>query len=79
MGCKSFIAAHDNVFNRNVLGNDSLYFNTAEDVQLIINKDNKSNTKDLFIRNNINKIHNTYSWKQISKQHVDFFAAIKKQ
>lgn len=79
MGCKSFIAAHDNIFNRNVLGNDSLYFNTAEDVQLIINKDYKSNTKDLFIRNNINKILSTYSWKQISKQHVDFFAAIKKK
>lgn len=37
MACGCNIAAHDNVFNKAVLGNEADYFSTAGDVSLIIN------------------------------------------
>jgi glycosyltransferase involved in cell wall biosynthesis len=71
MSAKAFIAAHDNTFNRSVLGEDGLYFNNADDVTNIMLKENISS--NVMIENNYNKILNEYNWGKIVEQYEQFF------
>ena len=60
MAAKSFIFAHENVFNRNVLEDNALFFNNDIDIK-----------KSEMIDNNSAKIRNKYSHKNIIKQYID--------
>lgn len=74
MAGRAFIAAHDNVFNRNVLGSDSLYFKNAEDVKDIIeNYDVLQQDRSLFEKNNIEKINTLYNWENITGMYEKMF------
>jgi len=64
MGCRSFIAAHDNEFNKSVLGEDALYFNDAKDVVCLVDNELKKNHSD-FIINNYLKVKTAYTWDKI--------------
>tara|TARA_B110000003_G_scaffold267919_1_gene296745 strand:- start:3575 stop:4696 length:1122 start_codon:yes stop_codon:yes gene_type:complete len=77
MGCRAQIIAHDNLFNRNVLGEDAHYFKNSKEVSFLLNNlGNVKKSNDLFIDNNINKIRDTYSWKKINESHINFFNKI---
>lgn len=70
MGCGALIVAHDNEFNKSVLGEDALYFNDADSASSILNVDPlQVKERDQRIRNNINKIRHDYSWKKIVEQY----------
>ena len=65
MACNCTIIAHDNIFNRAVLGDDADYFSNEEDLASLIRK-----TKDpelLSYRKQVNrqKIQNEYNWNKI--------------
>lgn len=73
MGCKTFIVAHDNIFNKYILGNDACYFD-SENTLLDILKTYplKSNFAN-FINNNVNKVKEVYNPELIFKQLEELF------
>lgn len=78
MASSALILAHDNVFNKGVLGNDAFYF--SNDVQLasiIQNIQRKEHYTEL-LANNIKKIRTQYNWARIVDQYESvFFEAVK--
>lgn len=77
MAGKAFIAAHDNVFNRNVLGPDAMYFKTPADVaSMIDNYETVKNNRELFTANNLEKIKHEYNWYRIAEQYEKMFAEV---
>ncbi|MCF1420926.1 DUF1972 domain-containing protein [Mangrovimonas futianensis] len=72
MGSKSFIVAHNNIFNKTILGKDALYFNSVSDVSEIIKDEHK--TKHIGkVENNFLKIKNQYNWELINSKYINFF------
>lgn len=66
MGCKAFIVAHDNQFNRGVLGEDTFYFSKVEDIAILPGScDRFSEKTERMIANNFEKIQRDYSWEKI--------------
>lgn len=72
MGCSCFIAAHDNPFNRYVLGNDALFFNNIDDICNIING-SFEDIKYLYSKNNLKKIETIYNWDVVAQKYLDVF------
>lgn len=67
MAARTFIAAHDNVFNRHVLGDDAFYFKNSSDIKNIIdNFDSHFPNRETYTTNNIKKIETFYNWKSIT-------------
>lgn len=75
MASSSFIIAHDNVFNRSVLRDSSIYFNSDCEIKEILNSldDYVEKNKNNFINDNINKIKEEYSWDILVEQHEKYF------
>lgn len=74
MASQAMIAAHDNIFNRSVLGDDALYFDSARDVAGIL--DNQAAIeagREKYIAANLGKIRETYRWDRIVGQYADLF------
>lgn len=72
MAAKSFICAHDNVFNRDVLEENAIFFtNDMEIAEILLNFNNLALKKKEMIDNNSAKISNIYSHKNIIKQYID--------
>lgn len=71
MGAGCFIAAHDNPFNRAVLGEDAWYFDSVETIAgiIAIPPDNRSQE---FIDNNREKISREYNWQRIIEAYESF-------
>ncbi|WP_430934114.1 DUF1972 domain-containing protein [Saccharicrinis sp. 156] len=72
MGSGALICANDNVFNRSILGDDALYFNSKEDVSICLNT-NVLESRARIIKNNFAKIKTIYSWDKIVTQYEDLF------
>lgn len=71
MAAKSFIFAHDNVFNRDVLEENAFFFSNAREVRtMLINFNNLAFQKEEMINNNIKKIRNTYSHTNITNKYI---------
>jgi glycosyltransferase involved in cell wall biosynthesis len=65
------ISAHNNPFNKAVLGNDASYFASAEDVKDIINAPAGPRNNSM-VCNNLKKIQEHYSWELITEQYENF-------
>ena len=71
------ICAHDNVFNRSVLGDDAFYFSSAADVAgCIANEGPNKERSARFAENNLNKIRTVYSWERVSDAYEELFRRI---
>lgn len=71
MASGSTIAAHDNPFNKAVLGNDAFYFSESGDIQKIIAS--QAQTDCLAMRqNNLRKIYESYTWEKVISQYEQF-------
>lgn len=75
MASDCFIFSHDNVFNRSVLRDNSIYYQSAEDVTKILNDvdDIVMKNKMDFNRKNIDAIRNEYSWEKLIDEHERYF------
>ena len=73
MASSALICAHDNVFNRAVLGENAFYFSSMTDLQEQINKQPKKQDYKHFLSANLTKIRDHYSWPRISNELEDFF------
>jgi glycosyltransferase involved in cell wall biosynthesis len=74
MASSSFIIAHDNDFNKSILGEDAFYFLNSNDVKLQLLK-SKNNYSEV-IQANLNKIENEFSWPIINGQYEDYMSLL---
>ena len=78
MSCRSFILAHDNPFNKGVLGTEAIYFSDQKELTAYFNS-----LEDLIFQNslafkdgNFKKIIQYYDWEKITRQHEDLFGSL---
>lgn len=72
-GC--FILSHDNVFNRTVLGENAIYYQSADDTTKLLNDIDylvEAHKKD-FTQNNLEVIRTQYSWEKLVDEHEKYF------
>ena len=78
MASHALIAAHNNQFNKAILGDDGFYFSSADDVrrllQITVKNDNLSR-----ILNNMKKIELEFNWPAVISQYENFFKRILKE
>ncbi|HEX5314561.1 MAG TPA: DUF1972 domain-containing protein [Gammaproteobacteria bacterium] len=73
----ALICAHDNVFNRAVLGDDALYFSAMEEVAESIRREEENlKLRPLIVENNLAKVRSQYSWQTISDAYEALFLRI---
>jgi glycosyltransferase involved in cell wall biosynthesis len=65
MACSCDIAAHDNVFNRTILGDEAVYFLNKDDVAGIIRAQAGGITSLEKKEKNLEKIRSTYNWEKV--------------
>ncbi len=68
MACNSIICAHDNPFNKDVLGENAFYFNNVNELVQVINSVISKNDYEGWLRNNKQKILNIYNWEKITSK-----------
>lgn len=75
MACGAFIMAHDNPFNKSVLGNSAHYFKDAGDVRSILDRilELRESDQALFAGKNRDSIRSQYNWEHIVLQHENLF------
>ncbi|MCP4632842.1 MAG: glycosyltransferase family 1 protein [candidate division Zixibacteria bacterium] len=73
MASSCLICAYDCSFNKAVLGTNSMYFKSSDDVTEILNRDVKKSDHDSFITNNIEVIRNQYSWDKVIDDYYQCF------
>jgi glycosyltransferase involved in cell wall biosynthesis len=72
MASRALIVAHDNPFNKTVLGMDGYYFSSAGDIENIIRTVMGDETNKRMIRNNLEKIKEHYNWEKVIEQYENF-------
>ena len=75
MASSCFILAHDNVFNKAVLGENALYYADKAGVTALLNNiDKLANLhKKTFVDINLEVIRNEYSWNKLIDEHEKYF------
>jgi glycosyltransferase involved in cell wall biosynthesis len=75
MASQSFIIAHNNDFNKSILENSAVYFDTVLDIRNAIKNVEALSVADraLFVDQNFNRIKSFYNWDNIVKMHEDLF------
>jgi len=77
MAAGSRVIAHDNEFNRSVLGDDSIYFKDSYQVSEIIKSShNGCKILDDFKISNKQKIDSNYRWEDIAVQYLECFERV---
>lgn len=77
MASRSLICASQNPFNQYILGDDALYFSSTKEISTFLKTIHKN--KEIFqkmIMNNISKVQEIYSWKNIIDQYESHFNSI---
>lgn len=79
MGAGALIVSHHNIFNESVLGDDAMYFKSAEDISKIIATcDVLPDLKAGMIKNNLAKIESMYNWEKIVDRYEELFLRLCK-
>jgi len=73
MACGCNIAAHNNEFNKAILGDDTKYFSNILDVKEIIIHPFQQKVNSQHGQNNIGKIKTIYNWKKIIDDYENIF------
>jgi len=76
MAASALIFAHDNPFNREVLGANAYFFKKPEDISLPLMNLPTKNPDHPFILNNLNSIRSRYNWHNIIQVYSDFLKQI---
>ena len=72
MACSSAVVAHNNKFNRAVLGDDAAYFSTVHDLGAIFEEINPAKIRQQKV-NNLEKIKNQYNWDLVTNAYEQLF------
>lgn len=75
MACQCFIFAHDNQFNKSVLGKSALFFLSIESIKSLLQQESTLRTfhHDNFNQQNRAKILGTYNWDMVISEHENLF------
>ncbi|NQV02707.1 MAG: DUF1972 domain-containing protein [Bacteroidia bacterium] len=76
MAASATICAHDNPFNREVLGEDAFYFTHSLEISEIIRHSQGQQADNLFIQRNVRKIKTRYGWKEIISAYEQIFSEL---
>jgi hypothetical protein len=76
MSSEALICAHNNEFNKTILKDDAFYFSSSREVSSLLL--HKKSDYQLFVKNNLTKMINLYSWDIILEQYDCFFKDIFK-
>jgi glycosyltransferase involved in cell wall biosynthesis len=76
MACSCNIAAHDNAFNKAILGHDACYFSTPEDINHIISQTMGTNDAAQNKAANLGKVEKTYNWTKIITEYETLFLQV---
>jgi glycosyltransferase involved in cell wall biosynthesis len=68
----ALIAAHDNVFNKAILGDDAFYFSSAADISQLANTIIRDEIKQEITGHNLEKIRKYYNWETVINQYEQF-------
>lgn len=77
MASNAYIIAFNNPYNKNVLGEQSVYFDNEKDVSSII-KNHSDEKREEFIKINRRKIIDTYNWETVSEEYLQAFDKLLK-
>ncbi len=69
MACSCMISAHDNPFNREVLGDNASYFSDLNDIANAADLMERNDTQLAKIKNNLTSIREKYNWKLVAEQY----------
>jgi hypothetical protein len=72
MGSQALIIAHNNHFNKGVLGTNAYFFNSVDEVKKILNTIKKIDNLP-FIKNNYIAIAEKFNWNKINEEYLQFF------
>jgi len=75
MASNSLICAHDNIFNKSILGDEAFYFKSHSDVAKLLYSKEKKDYKHYLMANE-EKIKHKYSWERIVHQYLNHFEHI---
>lgn len=78
MGSNSLVAAHDNLFNRAVLGGDAFYFADAKQLATVIQEVTAKTAHADKLANNLEKIRDQYNWPRIVDEYEKVLIAAAK-
>ncbi|MFC1729712.1 DUF1972 domain-containing protein [candidate division KSB1 bacterium] len=73
MGAGTLIAAHNNPYNKDVLGENAYYFNSAIEIENLLNNLSKKTEHQKWIDNNKELIKIKYNWDTITDTYYQFF------
>jgi len=75
MACSCFILSHNNPFNKSVLGDNALFFQSIADVSETLEKIGELRTRfyPTFSENNNKSISSIYNWNSITNDHERLF------
>ncbi len=80
MASGAFIVAHENPFNRDILGDDALYFKSAEDItSLLKGRPSSASDRQRIIDANLDKIRDRYRWDKVVDAYEKLFRDISVQ
>jgi glycosyltransferase involved in cell wall biosynthesis len=68
MACEAVIAAHDNPFNRSVIGQDAYFYSSASELTKVFVSVDPNNATGWKV-NNLNRIKSEYNWNQVADQY----------
>ena len=78
MSSHALICAHDNEFNKTILGKDAFYFSCKKCIIPLLNQE-EINETDGFISNNIEKIRQKYSWEEVISDYESYMISSLKE
>jgi glycosyltransferase involved in cell wall biosynthesis len=73
MGGNCLIYAHENEFNKLILGEDGFYFSTKDDIVKIIHHTPKKTLANPLLTNNLDKVKTIYSWANVGQAYEQLF------
>jgi glycosyltransferase involved in cell wall biosynthesis len=77
MGAGALVAAHANIFNASVLGDDGYFFSSPDDVSRLIKEHGAGVERETRYRsNNLEKVRELYSWDRIVDSYDQLFLKV---
>ena len=77
MASGAFVIAHGNEFNRSVLGDDALFFVSADDITRFIDQNQyEGNFRETAVTNNLTRVNEQYNWELVARKYEAFFQKI---
>ncbi|MGH2642883.1 MAG: hypothetical protein ACRDE2_02950, partial [Chitinophagaceae bacterium] len=78
MACRCLIVAHNNEFNKEVLGKNAYYFEKKSDVSFLIELNPTKEDHKHFLDQNIHKIKKQYNWNIIVEKIEEDIIKVRK-